>query len=977
MADKFGLKIGLEGEKEFKKSLSEINSAFKVLGSEMKLVESQFGKNDKSVSALSARHEVLEKTVEAQKNKVEMLSAALENASQSFGENDRRTQAWQAKLNEAKAELNNLERSLQETEDALEDFDDDMDDGGDSADEFGDEVEEAAEEEEDAEKKTNSLGKAVSGLSKAFAAAVAAIGAAVAVTGKYINDCVEVHAGFDDAMKGVAATMGITAQDIENGSESYAKLEQAAKDAGATTKFSASEASEALNYLALAGYDADKAVETLPKVLNLAAAGGMELATTSDLVTDAMSAMGMETSELDKFINQMAKTSQKSNTSVLQLGEAILVCAGTCTNTNQDLTTMNTALGVLADNGIKGAEGGTHLRNVLLSLSTPTDKAAGTLDRLGVSVFDAQGNMRSLDAIMGDLAGSLDNLSGEERTQAISAIFNKTDISAVNALLASTNGRFDELSDTITNCGDAATEMAETMESGLAGTTRSFHSAVEGMQIEIGSVFADMKQGIMADSTDIIRSFSTALRDANGDWGLIGKAAGKALGDLVNLFAQRLPQLVDMMLNVLGLLGQAIIDNLPAIVDAATQIIMSLVQGLIAALPQLAEGAVQLITTLAQGLIDNLPMILQAAIQVIVTIIQGIAEALPQLIPAMVKVVIQMVQTLIDNLPLILDAALQLIMGLAQGILDAIPTLIEALPEVIIAIVEFILDAIPQIIDAGIELLTSLVEALPEIIATIVEAIPQIIDGIINAVLNAIPQIIDAGIRLLVSLIQALPQIIITIVQAIPQIIDGIVNALMNNLDKIIQAGVDLFIALIENLPTIIVEICKAAPQIIMALVEAFGQLIYKIGEVGMMIVEGLWDGICSLASWLWDKVTGWITDIWDGICDFFGIASPSKQMAWVGKMMVTGLSGSIEKNGDEAVDAAVELASEINDAMEEIEADMTTKVPNRITVDSSGITAPETMAPQTVINIYPQQLDDSTVDYLFTRFNARLGAAV
>lgn len=563
-------------------------------------------------------------------------------------------------------------------------------------------------------------------------------------------------------------------------------------------------------------------METLPKVLNLAAAGGMELATTSDLVTDAMSAMGMETSELDKFINQMAKTSQKSNTSVQQLGEAILVCAGTCTNTNQDLTTMNTALGILADNGIKGAEGGTHLRNVLLSLSTPTDKAAGTLDRLGVSVFDAQGNMRSLDAIMGDLAGSLDNLSGEERTQAISAIFNKTDISAVNALLASTNGRFDELSDTITNCGDAATEMAETMESGLAGTTRSFHSAVEGMQV-----------------------------------------------------------------------------------------------------------------------------------------------------------VIQMVQTLIDNLPLILDAALQLIMGLAQGILDAIPTLIEALPEVIIAIVEFILDAIPQIIDAGIELLTSLVEALPEIIATIVEAIPQIIDGIINAVLNAIPQIIDAGIRLLVSLIQALPQIIITIVQAIPQIIDGIVDALMNNLDKIIQAGVDLFVALIENLPTIIVEICKAVPQIIMGLVEAFGQLIYKIGEVGMMIVEGLWDGICSLASWLWDKVTGWISSIWDGICDFFGIASPSKQMAWVGKMMVTGLSGSIEKNGDEAVDAAVELASEINDAMEEIEADMTTKVPNRITVDSSGITDPETMASQTVINIYPQQLDDSTVDYLFTRFNARLGAAV
>lgn len=218
----------------------------------------------------------------------------------------------------------------------------------------------------------------------------------------------------------------------------------------------------------------------------------------------------------------------------------------------------------------------------------------------------------------------------------------------------------------------------------------------------------------------------------------------------------------------------------------------------------------------------------------------------------------------------------------------------------------------------------------------IVEAIPKIIDGIITAVLNAIPQIIQAGIDLLISLIQALPQIITTIVQAIPQIISGIVNALVGNIDKIIMAGVQLFVALIENLPTIIVEIVKAVPQIIAGIVKAFGSLMYKIVEIGGNIVKGLWSGITQLASWLWDKVSGWISSIWDGICDFFGIHSPSKEMAWVGEMLVKGLSGSIEDNGDEAVKAAEGMAEDINGVMGDLAHDMQTALPTDFDVSGS-----------------------------------------
>ena len=226
--------------------------------------------------------------------------------------------------------------------------------------------------------------------------------------------------------------------------------------------------------------------------------------------------------------------------------------------------------------------------------------------------------------------------------------------------------------------------------------------------------------------------------------------------------------------------------------------------------------------------------------------------------------------------------------------------------------------------------------ALPDIITAIVAAIPQIIEGIITAVLNSIPQIIQAGIDLLVSLIQALPQIITTIVAAIPQIITGIVNALINSIPQIIQAGVELLVSLIANLPTIIAEIVKAIPQIITGIVSALGQGVSQIAEVGANLVRGLWQGIQSLAGWIWDKVSGWISGIWDGILGFFGINSPSKEMAWVGEMLVEGLAGSIEDNGGQAVKAAEGMSKNINGVMQDLAKDMTTALPTDFSVKGS-----------------------------------------
>lgn len=354
------------------------------------------------------------------------------------------------------------------------------------------------------------------------------IGATVAGIGKA---AIGVGMDFEAGMSQVAATMGISSDAIKRNEGDFKLLSDAAKEAGSTTQFSATQSAEALNYLALAGNDAETSVSLLPTVLNAAAAGGLELGYASDLITDSMSALGLETEDTATFVDQLAKTSQKSNTSLGQLGEAILTVGGTAKKLQGGTVELNTALGILADNGIKGAEGGTALRNVILSLSAPTDTAAKELKKLGVNAYDANGNFRSLDDIFIDLNKSTNGLSEAAKNQAFTKIFNKTDLKAVEALLANAGGRFDELSGAIEQSGGAAEEMAKTMNSNLKGAFTELNSALEGAGIAIYEKFKEPITNAVKTATEWIQKLIKAFNEGKLDQTLI--AIGSALSGIV------------------------------------------------------------------------------------------------------------------------------------------------------------------------------------------------------------------------------------------------------------------------------------------------------------------------------------------------------------------------------------------------------------------------------------------------------------
>lgn len=358
---------------------------------------------------------------------------------------------------------------------------------------------------------------------------------------------VEVGSGFEASMSQVAATMGIT-----SAAEEFETLSDAAKEMGEATKFSASQAGEALNYLALAGYDAEKAVNALPTVLNVAAAGGMELAAASDMVTDAMSALGLETSQMADFSDKLAVTAQKSNTSVAQLGEAILTVGGTAKNLAGGVTEMNTVLGILADNGIKGAEGGTALRNVILSLTAPTSKAAGVIDDLGLAVFDNEGKMRSLQDIVYDLNDALSTMTDADKSQVLSDIFNKVDLKSVNALLGTSMERFDELSGYIDNCSGAAADMAVTMDDNLKGDLTIMQSALEGLGIAAYEKFQTPMRNAVQSVTENISTLSQSISggELSESFEKLSTVASDCIASIADGVANTLPKVINFMAEV-------------------------------------------------------------------------------------------------------------------------------------------------------------------------------------------------------------------------------------------------------------------------------------------------------------------------------------------------------------------------------------------------------------------------------------------
>lgn len=835
----------------------------------------------------------------------------------------------------------------------------------------------------------------LAGLGKIALKSVAAASGALAGLATY---AIKVGSSFETAMSDVSATMQISQEDIENCTGAYKLLHDAAIEAGATTKYSATEAAEALNYLALAGYDAQTAASVLPSVLNLAAASGMDLAAASDMATDAMAALGIEASNenLTAFGDQMAMTAAKANTSVSQLGEAILTVGGTAKTLAGGTTELNAALGVLANRGIKGAEGGTQLRNIIKTLSAPTDAAAKAMENLGLKAYDADGNFRPLNETFADLKEKLSSMSQQEQNAVLSSIFNAEDLKSAQALIAGTGEEFDKLAGYINASGGAMQDMADTKANNLAGAIDGLKSRCETLGIafyeSVDNPIKDVVNSASDGIAQLTESFQSGGLDAMFD--TLGSIAADAVTQLANAIPQMAgvavdfiaafasgiasaaPEIAAQSLILISQLTAGLISGLPALEENGSEAVQNFANGIGAYAGQLVNYGIQLVPSLIEGISGSLSLIADAGVTIIDSLTTSIRYNLPQMIPAAMEALVSFSGSLRENVGQLVDAGLELITTLAQSLIDNIPVFIETVPTIITNLASIINDNAPKLLETGISLLGQLALGLIQAIPTLISNIPQIITAIVSVFMAY--NWIDMGKSLMTAVKDGISSLKGQITAKAGEIGNSIKTKIAEFPAKIKTEGVNMISRLGEGITSKIGDARTAIGKIGSAIKTKISELPQQMKSIGGDIVRGIWNGINDKVSWIISMIGGFKDRVVNAIKAKFGINSPSKVMRTeVGRWLPLGIAQGVDDNAD-AVQRSIEnsvdpaaITRNVQGSIAEINRKLTSAVNSEmlrvsaaIAVGQSGSGATDsTKAGKTVIiDYHPEQKCDEPV---------------
>lgn len=338
----------------------------------------------------------------------------------------------------------------------------------------------------------SSVSKVGSTLTKTLTLPIAGIGTAAT----------SVAATFEESMSKVEAISGATGEEMK-------ALTDKAIEMGAKTKFSAKESADAFTYMAMAGWDAEQMIEGISGIMSLAAADGLDLATTSDIVTDALTAFGLQASDSAHFADVLAQASSSANTNVSLLGESFKYIGPVAGSLGMSVEDVSLALGLMANSGIKGSQAGTALRASLTNLFKPTDDMAAKMEELGIEVTNNDGSMKSLKEIMDILRSSFSTLTEAEQANAAATIFGKEAMSGMLAIINSSESDYNNLADAIGNASGRADEMAETMMDNLSGAIEELKGAIESLMIKLGTALTPVIRDIAELITKVVEKLNT------------------------------------------------------------------------------------------------------------------------------------------------------------------------------------------------------------------------------------------------------------------------------------------------------------------------------------------------------------------------------------------------------------------------------------------------------------------------------------
>lgn len=783
-----GITVEIGGDTTgLEKALKSVNSSIKNTQSALKDVNRLLKLDPSNTELLSQKQRFLKDAIGATKEKLDSLKTAQEQAKQQLENGDLgqdKYDALQREIIETEEELRRLQQEAATTSTALAK----IDEAGKKIEAFGGSV--------------TSAGKAVMPASMA----VAGLGAAA----------VKTAADFDSSMSKVAAVSGATGDDLD-------ALRDKAREMGAKTKFSASEAADAMNYMAMAGWKTEDMLEGIEGIMNLAAASGEDLATTSDIVTDALTAFGLSAQDSGHFADILAAASSNANTNVSMMGETFKYCAPIAGALGFSAEDTAEAIGLMANAGIKGSQAGTALRTIMNNLTGDIKLSGSALGEVTIATTNADGSMRDLSDILSDCRGAFAQLSESEQAAAAETLVGKNAMSGFLALMNAGEGDIEKLSTAIANCDGTAERMAETMQDNLAGQLTILKSQLQELAISFGEMLMPAIRAIVSKIqafVDKLNHMSEGQQKAILTIGLMVAALGPllviigtviskvgvAMQGFVRLASgvKKLGVAVKAGTGVFGKLGAAL-GGISAPVIAVVAIIAVLIaafkhlwdtnEEFRNAITAIWEGIVSKIQAFCQGIVDRLNALgfdFGSIVDVLKALWDGFCQFLAPIFEAAFNVVSTVLGTVLDVITGLLDIFIGLFTGNWSQMWEGVKEVFSGIWEGITSLFENFLNMIRNLADTVLGWFGTSWEEVWTSVKTFFEniwnGITAFFSGIWNGIVSTVTTQINAVKTVVSTVFNAIKTTATTIWNGIKSAITTVVDGIKSKVSTVFES---------------------------------------------------------------------------------------------------------------------------------------------------------------------------------------------
>ena len=622
--------------------------------------------------------------------------------------------------------------------------------------------------------------KLKSGLSIAAKAGAAAVSAATTAVGLFAKSSIEAGMSFDAGISKVGAVSGAAAEDL-------ARLRDKALELGSSTKFSATEAANAMNDMAMAGWKTEDMLGGIEGIMHLAAASGKDLASTSDIVTSALTAFGLSASDSGHFADILAVASGNAKTSIEMMGETFKTVAPLAGALGYSADDTALAIGLMTSAGVEASKAGTALGSIFTRLSTDAGAsseslgALGTLtQQLGVEFYNTDGSTRDFIAVLMDSREAWKGLTEEEQLNCAATIAGQDAMTGWLSMMTAAPEDVEKLASSLKNADGTAQAMAKTMEDNLAGDITKFHSALEGAKILLSDGLTPELRDFVQFGANAVSALSSAFTDGGLD-GLMNSLGG-VIADGLNMVVSKIPEVIRVGIQLLEALATGIASNVPALLDTAQEMLASFIGYLQSNLSQLIATGIEALLRFSGGLREGAGELVDSAIILLQTLAGGLIQALPELFATISEIVSNIAYIINENAPKLIATGLELIAKLVAGLIQNIPVILMNMPQIIGAIWNAITNV--NWSHLGAILITSIADGIRSMGESLLSTVKEVLQnplGFIKELFSSLKNMGSQTMQLFSSGISGMASSIFTAVTSIKNTIENILSTLASS----------------------------------------------------------------------------------------------------------------------------------------------------------------------------------------------------